>query len=44
MAMADQDWLAAGVYLVGRVTTVLLISALSMRAMRLGKATSQTRD
>jgi hypothetical protein len=41
MAMTDQDWLAAGVYLVGLVSTVLLISSLSMRATRMRKSTSR---
>ncbi|WP_268966588.1 hypothetical protein [Paraburkholderia antibiotica] len=38
--MADQDWLMAGVYLVGLMSLVLGISALSMRATRMGKVTS----
>jgi hypothetical protein len=42
--MADQDWLAAGGYLVGLVSVMLLISAVSMRATRMRKATSRTRN
>ncbi|WP_268963903.1 hypothetical protein [Paraburkholderia haematera] len=32
--MADQDWVMAGVYLVGLVSIALLMSALSARATR----------
>ncbi|CAD6534437.1 hypothetical protein [Paraburkholderia metrosideri] len=32
--MADQDWVMAGVYLVGLVSTLLLMSALSARATK----------
>ncbi len=32
--MAEQDWVMAGVYLVGLVSMALLISALSARATR----------
>ena len=42
--MADQDWLAAGVYLVGLVAMVLLISTLSMRATRVRKAAPRPHD
>ncbi|HEX3379716.1 MAG TPA: hypothetical protein VHU21_07970 [Paraburkholderia sp.] len=44
LVMADQDWLAAGGYLVGLVSVMLLISAVSMRATRMRKATSRTRN
>jgi hypothetical protein len=44
MAMAAQDWLAAGVYLMGLAAVVLLISTLSMRATHIRKAPSRTRD
>ena len=32
--MADQDWVMAGVYLVGLVSIALLMSALSARATK----------
>ena len=32
--MADQDWMTTGVYLVGLVSLVLLMSALATRATR----------
>ncbi|MGA9913741.1 MAG: hypothetical protein WBR17_14555 [Paraburkholderia sp.] len=34
MMRAEQDWVMAGVYLVGLVSMALLISALSARATR----------
>jgi hypothetical protein len=34
MMMAEQDWVMAGVYLVGLVSMALLISARSARATR----------
>ena len=44
MAIVDQDWLVAAVYLGGLVWMMLLISAISMRATRMRKAISQARD
>jgi hypothetical protein len=44
MAVTDQDWLTAGVYLVGLVSMVLLISTVSMRATHVRKAKSRTHD
>jgi hypothetical protein len=41
--MADQQWLAAGVYLAGLISTVLLLGTLSMRAARKRQAISRTR-
>ncbi|HEX7912297.1 MAG TPA: hypothetical protein VF534_29990 [Paraburkholderia sp.] len=38
--MAEQDWMMAGVYLVGLVSIALLMSALSARATRTRTATS----
>jgi hypothetical protein len=38
--MAEQDWVMAGVYLVGLVSMVLLMSALSTRATRTRPAVS----
>jgi hypothetical protein len=38
--MAEQDWMLAGVYLVGLVSMALLISALSARATRARPAAS----
>jgi hypothetical protein len=34
MMMAEQDWVMAGVYLVGLVSMALLISSLSARATK----------
>ncbi|MFM0016373.1 hypothetical protein PQR46_38645 [Paraburkholderia sediminicola] len=36
--MADQDWMMAGVYLVGLVSIALLLSALSARATKVQRA------
>jgi hypothetical protein len=36
--MAEQDWMMAGVYLVGLVSIALLMSALATRATRERKA------
>ncbi|WP_198021440.1 hypothetical protein [Burkholderia sp. WSM2232] len=33
--MAEQDWMVAGIYLVGLVSTLLLMSALSARAAKM---------
>jgi hypothetical protein len=45
MKMADQDWVMAGVYLVGLVSIALLMSALSARATQVRRAVaSRTRD
>jgi hypothetical protein len=38
--MADQDWLTAGVYLVGLLGMALLISALSTRSTRMRASAS----
>jgi hypothetical protein len=38
--MTDQDWAMAGVYLVGLLSMVLLMSALSTRATRTRAAVS----
>ncbi len=40
--MADQDWVMAGIYLVGLVSMVLLMSALSTRATRMRTAVSSS--
>jgi hypothetical protein len=40
--MADQDWVMAGVYLVGLVSTLLLMSALSARATKERAAASSS--
>ncbi|WP_198017983.1 hypothetical protein [Burkholderia sp. WSM2230] len=44
--MAEQDWMMAGVYLVGLVSTLLVTSALSARAAKmrqtLAKATRRS--
>lgn len=40
--MADQDWVMAGVYLVGLVSTLLLMSALSARATKMRAAASSS--
>ncbi|MFM0045810.1 hypothetical protein PQQ99_32860 [Paraburkholderia sediminicola] len=36
--MTDQDWVMAGIYLVGLVSTALLMSALSARAAKVQRA------
>ncbi|MFM0158323.1 hypothetical protein [Paraburkholderia sediminicola] len=36
--MTDQDWVMAGIYLVGLVSTALLMSALSARATKVQRA------
>ncbi|WP_188130805.1 hypothetical protein [Paraburkholderia panacisoli] len=38
--MADQDWLTAGVYLVGLLGIALLMSALSTRSTRIRASAS----
>jgi hypothetical protein len=40
MKMADQDWLTTGIYLIGLLGTVLLMSALSTRSNRMRAAAS----
>ncbi|CAB3775534.1 hypothetical protein GCM10011400_10360 [Paraburkholderia caffeinilytica] len=43
--MVDQDWMMAGVYLVGLVSIALLMSALSARATKVRRAVaSRTRE
>lgn len=41
--MADQDWVMAGIYLVGLVSMALLMSALSTRATRMRTVSSGSR-
>ncbi|MFM0644778.1 hypothetical protein PQR14_10620 [Paraburkholderia bryophila] len=41
--MAEQDWVMAGIYLVGLVSMALLMSALSTRATRERPAVSTVR-
>jgi hypothetical protein len=40
--MADQDWVMVGVYLVGLVSTLMLMSALSARATKQRVAASRS--
>ncbi|MFM0740596.1 hypothetical protein PQQ51_25420 [Paraburkholderia xenovorans] len=43
--MAEQDWLMAGIYLVGLVASALLMSALSARATKMQRpAVSRVRE
>lgn len=42
--MAEQDWVMAGVYLVGLVSMALLISTLSARATRARPVSSRVNE
>ncbi|MBB5543382.1 hypothetical protein [Paraburkholderia fungorum] len=44
MMMAEQDWVIAGIYLVGLVSMALLISALSARATKERPVSSRISD
>ncbi|CAB3700637.1 hypothetical protein [Paraburkholderia rhynchosiae] len=42
--MAEQDWMMAGLYLVGLVSTALVMSALSARATKMRRMVSGASD